>query len=757
MQRTSFLPPSLGVDQVPIPPRKRTMESPGDDADLASPEPATTTPQAQSKRRKPRKGATSCWYCKKRKVKCTFDRLSETVCIACRRRGTPCVGQDQPEQALAAHDETPSHVLLDRMQRVESLLVQLLEASQNAGRDYTSSANEFATQGRSDNFTPAGEYRLRDSTAPPEEPEVHVTQSTSVGHATDNGGQLAEDLNKAFPSREYIRIFCKKDGLGIFYYHQMLVISNDRSDDEASSLINELVKVPDPATTPPAVMAKQMIILALFLQYFRTQHTHNLEEDPDTVMDRLVETAARLVTSNEKLVGCVEGLESMILEVVFQTNTGNLRGAWIACRKAMAVAQLLRIDHPNAPPVKAFATGTTANTASLWFRMVCMDSFLSLMLGLPYSGQEAEIEHDLPGETPSYKLKRAHALIARRIGDRNRRNPGIQDTNFSRSIDRELLNAARSLPDSYWLPPNFSVLRPNTPEAVSETARVCNHLHHYNLVHLLHLSYALRRDEQCGDYIYAKITCVNACREILRCFIALRDFHQETINSYCRTTEVITFLAAMTIMLTHIDGHKLEFDDWHSHQRLGDRAMVEQLQGALENAGNRTIDDLARTSAQQLHYLLDVESRSACGFGPSAQDTLHSLEGSSGEHQLSTPYYGIIKLGCKGTKDYPAMATKLQPISTKIANSVQGEDCDFSAAGFGQVLSEDPQAAAYIPVPDTQMTQVPQLDLTRLEGETGLDPLQYTHLGMAASLNDWTLQDVDGAFNSLIRGTSNQA
>ncbi|KAF4464476.1 Transcription factor [Fusarium albosuccineum] len=756
MQRTCFLPPSLGVDQVPIPPRKRTMESPRDDADLASPEPAATTPQSQSKRRKPRKGATSCWYCKKRKVKCTFDRLSETVCIACRRRGTPCVGQDQPEQALAAHDETPSHVLLDRMQRVESLLVQLLEASQNAGRGYTSSANEFATQGRSDNFTPAGEYRLRDSAEPPEEPEVHVTQSTSVGYATDDGGQLAEDLNKAFPSREYIRIFCKKDGLGIFYYHQMLVISNDRSDDEASSLLNELVKIPDPATTPPAVMAKQMIILALFLQYFRTQHSYNLGEDPDTVRDRLVETAARLVTSNEKLLSCVEGLESMILEVVFRTNAGNLRGAWVACRKAMAVAQLLRIDHPDAPPVKAFATGTTANTAALWFRMVCMDSFLSLMLGLPHSGQGAEIEHDVPGETPSYKLKRAHALIARSIGDRNRRHPGIQNTNFVQSIDRELLNAARSLPDSYWLPPNFSVLRPNTPEAVLETARVCNHLHHYNLVHLLHLSYVLRPDEQCGDYIYAKITCVNACREILRCFISLRDFHQGTINSYCRTTEIITFLAAMTIMLAHIDGHKLEFDDWRCHQRLGDRAMVEQLQGALKDVGDQTNDGLTRTSAQQLHYLLDVESRSANGFGPSAEDTLHSLEGSSAEH-LSIPYYGIIKLGCKGTNVYAAMASKPQQISTKIADSVQVADRVFPATGFGQLLSEDPQAAACIPVPDTHMTQESQLDLTGLEVGTGLDPLQYTHLGMAPSRNDWTLQDVEGAFNSLVRGTRDQA
>ncbi|KAG2412311.1 hypothetical protein HFD88_009868 [Aspergillus terreus] len=52
----------------------------------------------QAKRRKVRKGTHSCWECKRRKMKCIFDpRIASASCIGCRRRGSPCISQEFPE------------------------------------------------------------------------------------------------------------------------------------------------------------------------------------------------------------------------------------------------------------------------------------------------------------------------------------------------------------------------------------------------------------------------------------------------------------------------------------------------------------------------------------------------------------------------------------------------------------------------------------------------------------------------------------
>jgi hypothetical protein len=53
--------------------------------------------EPESKRRKVRKGTRSCWECRRRKEKCTFQSSTDAICIRCQRRGVKCVGQEFPE------------------------------------------------------------------------------------------------------------------------------------------------------------------------------------------------------------------------------------------------------------------------------------------------------------------------------------------------------------------------------------------------------------------------------------------------------------------------------------------------------------------------------------------------------------------------------------------------------------------------------------------------------------------------------------
>jgi hypothetical protein len=135
------------------PPIRRTMERQRS-RDSGSSEPDT-------KRRKLRKGTTSCWDCKKRKVKCTFDATSDTVCIACRTRGAPCIGQDHPEEEFQLHADNKRDPLVERVQRVESLLEQLIELGHRVERDIGSSASRPRPQRESGYFTPTSDCSPR--------------------------------------------------------------------------------------------------------------------------------------------------------------------------------------------------------------------------------------------------------------------------------------------------------------------------------------------------------------------------------------------------------------------------------------------------------------------------------------------------------------------------------------------------------------------------------------------------------------------
>jgi hypothetical protein len=466
------------MSDVTSPPKRRTMERHGNDMDSTSSEPDT-------KRRKLRKGTTSCWDCKKRKVKCTYDATSDTVCIACRRRGAPCISQEEDYQdnAQGSRDQ-----LVDRMHRVELLLEQLIDVAHKFDRNVNTAA---PLRKQADYVTPSSEEQLHDALNNPLDAQI-ARNSASSGQSKEHR-KISEELLKAFPSQDDVNLLCKTNYIATFHCHQIFTNpsnfqlifseSDETRKQEAFDFVNSLAQIPD-LSTPPVLIAKRMILLACFFQYFLSQNWHELPEHPSVVMNRLVDTAVRLVTSNENIVCCIEGVECIILEGVFHSNGGNLRRAWLAYRKAMVTAQLIKIDLPNPPPIETLEGRRVMDPKFMWFRIAYMDSSLSLMLNLPHGGQETNMEHDIPGETPSHKLERAHTLVARRIVDRNRRQSSLQDLDATRELDRELLSASRELPEKFWLPPNFNNLQTNTREAFYEMSRLCDQTHHYNLMYV---------------------------------------------------------------------------------------------------------------------------------------------------------------------------------------------------------------------------------------------------------------------------------
>lgn len=120
--------------------------------------------ESDSKRRKLRKGTRSCWDCKRRKVKCSFESATDSVCIPCRRRGALCVSQERPEEEFQTEDSRGQ--LFERLLKVESLLEELVNKVGHSVRDVNSDGLRPSGNPKPGVLTPYTDTPSRDCQAP---------------------------------------------------------------------------------------------------------------------------------------------------------------------------------------------------------------------------------------------------------------------------------------------------------------------------------------------------------------------------------------------------------------------------------------------------------------------------------------------------------------------------------------------------------------------------------------------------------------
>lgn len=612
----------------------------------------------------------------------------------------------------------------------------------------------------------------------------------------------------AFPSRNDMDILRASAGEGVVFFNQVMNIPYPALKQDGIEKIDTLFDRPDP-NAHPVTLARQLLMLATFLQYITPSHKYStkaLSEDRRAMMARLAETAIRLVTTNDDFLGTLDGLECVMLEGLYQGNCGNLRRAWLAFRRAMVVGQLMGIQRQyQHQPLKVIEPRRRAYPSYVWFRIVYVDRALSMMLGLPQGSLDMSMASPaaLATETPLGRLERMHCVIAGRILERNESDPSLDDYAKTQEIDLELQKLAHILPGKWWLMPNLgkTIQSEDAQEVFWEVLRLIDQLVHYNLLNHLHLPYMLK-DNQSGpggkdqSYEYSKSTCVTASREILMRFLMFRG-HNKVVFC-CRTVDFHALTAAMTLILAHIDGHRQPFgDNMLSHQRLSDRAMMEEVLESMEDVGRINMDAVSEKSSDLLRRLLAIEAeavtrkcrrlhpddRYPCGEsrGPAEeQPEDHSL-------RLCVPYFGVVKIGPEGIISKEAMEPQgmLQALGISAGGSHHDMDCTdandgahplipsqsegasssscadaYSAAQTPAALFQGPQAAAQLPpAEEASRASLPSSQPSALIPEypnviNDAMHQQYSYPALTAGTDDWAFQGVDLAFfDSLMRGT----
>ncbi|KAF7533866.1 hypothetical protein G7Z17_g13453 [Cylindrodendrum hubeiense] len=507
--------------------------------------------------------------------------------------------------------------------------------------------------------------------------ELYKLQSATDALASHGKYErLSRFLHNSLPSREDMERICKANRHPSVLAHEILTLPYPILEQNSLKSPESLLEIPEP-DVHPVLISRYMLQLAIYLLHLHPdihEGIKGLSESPRAIMERLVDLATGLVTTNDDLLGSIEGLQCVMLETMYQANGGNLRRSWVASRRAMGIAQLMGLNRSdNRTQYKVLDPKTEYHPHVMWFRIIFLDQHLCLMLGLPQGSLDRSIASEamLAKDSPMGRLERIQCGIASRILERNESNMSFHDMALTRTLDVEMQRAARSLPSKWWLIPSLDVTSTKSQGLFWDMQRLFAQILHYNILNQLHLPYMLRSSSAERKYEYSRITCVNASREVLSRFIALRSF--DRIAYSCRIVDFLALMAAMTLLLAHLESHRSSGEEnLLAHQYLSDRAMIERAQENMKEVSRLNSDALSAQSADLLRRLLAIEVETADGYSRRAgtvsveeagAETSLPDQDDDGVVSVHIPYFGIIKIAREGvSKEVP------KPQATTTAN-----------------------------------------------------------------------------------------
>jgi hypothetical protein len=459
-----------------------------------------------------------------------------------------------------------------------------------------------------------------------------------------NDQELSAVLHASLPSQKEITRICTASDRSAVLPHETMTAPFMVLEQRGLKTAETLLERPE-SNAHPVLLARYMLLLATLIQ---SRGIKNLSESDQAVMERLVDITTLRVTKNDKFMGTIEGLECLMIESTYHSNVGNLRRGWLTIRRAMSVAQLMSLNRAQGQmQYDRLGALTHYDPRTMWFRIVDHDRYLCLMLGLSQGSLDRGMASDavLVSDTALGRIERIHCVIASRILERNESSSGSDDPTLTRSLDAELQKAARQLPSKWWLVPDLR--RSGDPQASFwDARRLFAQVLHYNLLNQLHLPYMLRSSSVNREHEYSLITCANASREMLSRFIALRGFDGAAYS--CRTIDFIALMAAMTLLLAHLDGHHPETQNLLAHQYHSDRAMIEQIKDYMEEFDRAKSDPLSSQIAGWLARLLAIEAETLDDGGLHHAMTVSVREEGNPDEENNSHDTVIVQLPCSG-------------------------------------------------------------------------------------------------------------
>ncbi|KAL7918458.1 hypothetical protein ACQKWADRAFT_304093 [Trichoderma austrokoningii] len=657
---------------------------------------------SRSERRKLRRGTTSCWECKRRKTKCHFEQGSSAACESCQRRGCKCLLQDVDERGLAGQRARGRNLgaQVDRLETVVDRLVHLpaessaqdgdsearleettasLEGSSKLPKRHESRQPLQSSNSRRRLLPKLDKAPAQSSHIPANntlQPSISQQQSKQLRpllppspiNGSPRYNSLILLLQSILPAASVTSRIMQQNKLLMMSMHVFRGLSTDlvRLSYQRQVAYFSSLTLSD---AKPIDLARSLFQLAICLQQsdrFPEISQLWLNHSNCDVADQYFEAASRYVTSQDSIVVSYEGIETLMLEGLYHVSCGRLQLAWVVFRRALGIAHLVGLHIPQRRrqgKQQASSSGPSSMClATLWFRLVFMDRYLSLVLDLPMSVLDDSFMDDLVAQGPFEKLERAQTKLTSRIIFRNQQlrlaqrggDPVYDHYKETKDIDYLLTQASRALPLEWWTFPRPQDAR--SPDELRDMiAKIVHQLHHYNFVLLLHIPYILpgpdRRpsNDATKDYSHSKIAAMVAARELL--IRSIVPIGSNRVSFSTRGIVLKVILSALTLLVVHLDSHRLGRENSLGHQRPGDLATAESAIQSLETMAQKFDDKLCCSAARALRKMSHLEATAADGIDYTVWSepgdmvcTECVVQEEANAIQMSFPHVGIIHI-----------------------------------------------------------------------------------------------------------------
>ncbi|KAH8651430.1 hypothetical protein BX600DRAFT_473552 [Xylariales sp. PMI_506] len=623
--------------------------------------------------RRIRRGTSSCWECKRRKIRCHFETNTTDVCGPCRVRGARCVRQHLPDDGsgevtglcrrngLAPEAYRPKTLPMPVIVTAvtpgdeQSISSVICESSEDVNSKHTESTN---------------------STSAPS--TVQPTQNVVKGAMSDASSVLNSDSKPKMPSRKAAKSRQKISNRALVAKWQAPVARTRLiggvlpGTHPLSVLLSNMMPLPGAINqivdhSKAHILAMELLRGHLKEFYQRSSAGHSggyclgeslspnqepmflarkliqfatclMSLDASTsaaelridgsikeVADRYFDAASRHVTSLESLVTSAEGLETIMFESIYHLGNGHYQQAWLASRRAMSIALLLGLHIPHRrrqmdQQRPARPSHESISCESLWFRLNHIDCYCSLILNLPLfvangglTNQEMLVEVE-----PLDEIDRTHILISSRIITRNERLGSSNQHSATlcdhyletRNIDNELKKMMRLLSTKWWALPRAN-FQLKDGELKAHVARRVVQVHHYELVLFAHLPYIILQPESTA------VTGSNPLPDYtynkISAVTASREIHARIRNTKSLGMVRKLMIVALTLLLVHLDSDKLGDRNMLAHQRPNDLQIIDEVIENLESLATATNDHSVSAIIHALKRVGDFEESAAGG------------------------------------------------------------------------------------------------------------------------------------------------
>lgn len=385
------------------------------------------------------------------------------------------------------------------------------------------------------------------------------------------------------------------------------------------------------ATSHPTVIGKALIGLAISLQQLPNDFDHSclqLSSPTSHLLDRITATVS-LVTSDDELVGTLEGFECLSLQGLVYLNASKPRRSWLCFRRALSIAQLIGIQREPTSSTEQHEIELIKRKKAMWWDVIEKDRYVSVLLGLPYGiGDEQSgltIDNDKShGYSDERMYMKSLAVITGHVIDRNRSSATLAFAT-TQTIDEKLEILAKHMPGTWWDLP-VTIPDKRTLEAGTCYDRLSAQIWHFQLETLLHLPFMLRSTTE-HRYEYSRARCLRASREMIKRFAFLRG---DLCSFYFyRIQDFQAFMSAVTLILNLLGPNAYAEDHEQRLQSISDWNLVDTVIQLMENSTNEC-GGLANTKgAKILKTLRDIS------LNPNSRD---------GIHKLTIPYFGTVSI-----------------------------------------------------------------------------------------------------------------